>query len=799
MKFYAHTDPNHTSPEEAEKHWEPLFTKGCGTLKGEPCEQCERLDSQHGHLNKVAYLAGKFAEEMFSSGSEEAKVAKEWGRLAGLWHDLGKFAPEFQNYIRATNGDEAHIEGVPSRVDHSTAGALWGNSKLPPAMARVVAYAIAGHHSGLANIRYSDMPNANRPLTDRMEKPPVESLHSHEVASAYLDGEARLLALPFKVNRDDLERFAFDLALFTRLLFSCLVDADRLCTEAFCDHERSKRRRANQPSFETMQSTLHEYIENLKANAKPSKVNDIRNRVYGDCIDAAKLRPGLFSLSVPTGGGKTLSSLAFALRHALEHPQAALRRIVYVIPFTSIIEQNAAEYRKVFEQIGADVVLEHHCNLDTDAWEKNPLARLRTENWDAPLIVTTAVQFYESLFSAKTRRCRKLHNLAGSVIILDEAQSIPVHFLQPCLWALDSLAKHFGCTVVFCTATQPSIKKTDAFPIGFSGEEENGVREIVRDSAQLFRDLKRVEVEHLGALSDEELANRLNEETQTLCIVNTRKHAAGIFEMLNEDCDSNFHLSTRMCPVHRRYVLGVIRNRLKEGLPCCLISTSLIEAGVDVDFPSVYRCVAGMDSIAQAAGRCNREGKRQRGSVYVFETDSELAKVHPDLAKPIDSTRLTFPHYEDPLSEEAIEAYFTQHYSKFQSSEGRWDAKSILEERNQSYTSQGLAVQFRDIESAFRLIPEEQTPIFVPYGEEGKALCSHWMESREFPNAREMRVLQHFSVQLRDAEVAALVGDIFLHPIIDSFRFLVNPDLYDRKRGLLLSNSGQWNAETLTV
>ena len=333
------------------------------------------------------------------------------------------------------------------------------------------------------------------------------------------------------------------MAFFVRLLFSCLVDADFLDTEAFMDPERAK----NRPVWPNgVLSLMREALESFMAElpSEDTPVNRLRNEVREACLQAAGGKQGIYSLTVPTGGGKTLSSLSFALKHAEAHH---LERIIYVIPFTSIIEQNADVFREVFSSLsareGLDVVLEHHSNFDPE--KETPTNRLATENWDAPLVVTTAVQFYESLFSNKTSRCRKLHNIANSVVILDEAQSLPVEYLKPCLVALKELTQSYGSTVVLCTATQPAIQKSEEFPIGLPE-----CTEIIPQPRKLYSALKRVDVEPIGKIEDAELLEHLSKHRQVLCIVNTRGHAKKLFDNI-KDKKQTFHLSASMCPEHR--------------------------------------------------------------------------------------------------------------------------------------------------------------------------------------------------------------------------------------------------------
>jgi len=527
----------------------------------EHCEKCRTLAPDHGHLNKVAYWTARFASEMFPPGPAREAVV-QWGYLTGLWHDLGKFAPEWQTYL-ASKADP-HIDDASGKVDHSTAGAQHA-VKVHPALGHLLAYAIAGHHSGLLD----GMSNSSC-QAKRLEKDDLPDFQNAplEITSYPIPG------LPAFLPRD-----AYSISLFTRMLFSCLVDADFLATEAFMNPAQTKTR--NQTPKSSLSDISRLIDEKTDAFGIPSPVETVnfqRRTVVENCRSASKQSPGIFSLTVPTGGGKTLSSLSFALRHAIAHGQ---QRVIYVVPFTSIIEQNAEVIREILAPLQNDnftPLIEHHSSLSPQ--KESTQSRLATENWEAPIIITTAVQFYESLFAAKTSRCRKLHNIANAVVILDEAQSLPVDFLKPCLRVIQELADHYHTTTVLCTATQPAVYFDEKeFPIGLKN-----CREIITDTKSLFDALKRVEIESLGDLPDAALVQRLAGHAQVLCIVNRRKHAQQLFQLLGEG-EGNYHLSALMCPEHRSRILTEIRQRLFDHLPTRVISTQLIEAGSMLIFP----------------------------------------------------------------------------------------------------------------------------------------------------------------------------------------------------------------------
>ena len=430
-------------------------------------------------------------------------------------------------------------------------------------------------------------------------------------------------------------KLGFTLAFFTRMLYSCLVDADFLDTEKYMSYGTILR--GNNVGINELREKFNIFLSNQVY--KKTRINNKRNKILKRCIEMAKLPVGLYTLTVPTGGGKTLSSLAFALNHAVKND---LQRIIYVIPYTSIIEQNAKVFKNV---LGEENVLEHHSNYQFDENTSENLQslqlklKLAAENWEIPIVVTTNVQFFESLFSNKSSRCRKLHNIAKSVIIFDEAQMLPINYLKPCLLAISELVFNYNSTALLCTATQPSINEFLPQPIR--------PIEIMDNPRQLYLDFKKVKVMNIGKLDDDALAQNLSNHDQVLCIVNTRKHANEIFNKLD---GASFHLSTLMCPIHRQETLKEIRRCLKEGLRCRVVSTQLIEAGVDVDFPVVFRSMAGIDSIVQSAGRCNREGNLPYGATYVFQPISEYAKIKGYLERTAKVAEMVFRKYEDPIS-----------------------------------------------------------------------------------------------------------------------------------------------------
>lgn len=638
-------------------------------------------------------------EHLIGVGTRARAAADVFGagalaEVAGLLHDLGKY----------TDGFQARLEGKTAKLDHATHGAreiIACYPRIAPVM-HLLAYAIAGHHAGLANGRSGEGRRTS--LADRLAKalPPLLEDWRTEL---HLPSEEALAAAALRLKPVP-QRAGFQLAFLVRMLFSALVDADYLDTDAFYRRidGRPSRQDAPPPALEALRDRLDAHLAQL-ADGGNGEVHRLRQDVLGEVRAGAAREPGLFSLTVPTGGGKTLASMAFALDHAIAH---GLRRVIYVIPFTSIIEQNAAVFRRAFGDLGEAAVLEHHSALADDpaqAPEAQEKLHRAMENWDAPIVVTTAVQFFESLFADRPSRCRKLHAIAGSVVVLDEAQMLPPDMLRPCVAAIDELALNYRTSVVLCTATQPALRRENGFVDGL-----DGVRELVEDPPALYRRLQRVRVKDIGPCDDEALVQRLRERPQALCIVNSRQHARALYERI-ADCEGAVHLSTLMHARHRSAVLVDVRRRLRDGEPCRVVSTSLIEAGVDVDFPCVLRAEAGLDAIAQAAGRCNREGRRpvEDSEVLVFSS-SEHAPPR-ELARYAQVYRTTARHYaQDLLGLDAVRAYFQEMY--WQKGDNGLDRKGLLalvkDCRHDNLPFETLAAGFRMIDSPLK-------PVIVPF------------------------------------------------------------------------------------
>lgn len=716
-----------------------------------------RIHALIDHLRAVGKIAGEFAS-VFGSAS--------WAETAGLWHDLGKYSKEFQDMIRSASGLDAHIETAPGRVDHSTAGAIHAIEQFG-AYGNVLAYLIAGHHAGLAD--WNSEEEGRSSLYQRLQKrelldvvlnraPPEELLQQRKPKSKPPGGAP---------------------ALWIRLLFSCLTDADFLDTEAFMDPGKAKERSSYRPLaefFKPFESFMKQLVET--SNATP--VNRVRADILRQCLEKAHASPGIFSLTVPTGGGKTLSSLAFALRHAIKHDKP---RIIYVIPYTSIIEQTADIFRKIF----GEAVVEHHSNLDSE--QETPQSRLACENWDAPLVVTTSVQFFESLFASRTSRARKLHSIINSVVVLDEAQLLPPEFLKPILSVIEDLHRFYGVTFILSTATQPALKERRGFNFHFPGLRE--VVEIIDDPVKLHDDLKRVEVVIPDDLNNprpwEEVAAELGSYPSVLCIVNRRDDCRDLVRLMPSGA---IHLSALMCGEHRSAVIANIRRRLKQHEPLRVVSTQLVEAGVDLDFPVVYRALAGLDSVAQAAGRCNREGLLDRGKVVVFV---------PPKPAPVGALRqaegcgrqLLQQRVSDPLAPERFEEYFRQLY---------WlkgdnlDKHRILEDLK---PNEYLHIRFRSAARKFRIIDDTvQESVIVRYGQSATLIEQL---ARRGPERWLMRKLQRYIVNIPKVVHRRLLSDgdiIEIHPGIfaQAYDRLYHPEL-----GFLANDPSYRDPETLIV
>ena len=715
------------------------------------------------HLEGTAQLAHSFAAKFQN---------EEWGRLLGFWHDLGKYSNEFQDYIKINSGYEEDDQKKP-KTDHTSAGAIFAKEIYTNLFWQPIAYCIAGHHAGLHN--WLPEIGISGDLSDRLKK--QEFLDKIRIALPNDFAEIQKLNPPTGKSLPPEQ-----MHLWIRMLFSCLVDADYLDTERFMNPE-SFAKRGNYKMLKELKVLFDNNMAKLSQNAPATAVNIIRDNVLKQCIRSGEKDSGFFSITVPTGGGKTLSSMAWALEHAAKYKKS---RIISAIPYTSIITQTAQVYRDIF---GDTNVIEHHSNIDEEANSNE--RKLATENWDAPIVVTTNVQLFESLFANKSSRCRKLHNLANSIIILDEAQMLPPEFLKPILSVLSGLVKNFGVSVLFSTATQPALsgKIGGSGQFAFKGIEPDSVREIVPDFMQLANDLIRVKVQMPEDINQPtewaEIADELQKQNQVLCIVNTRKDCRELYNLMPE---RTIHLSRMMCSAHVMDTIAEIKQLLKNGNPVRVISTQLIEAGVDIDFPVVYRAMAGLDSVAQSAGRCNREGKLNKvaelGLTKVFCTTKGTP---PGLMRKGADTLIELLHLhkgKDFLDPSMFHQYFSLFYSRVEDFDKPKIENLLVQDAPQ------MKFQFATAARDFRLIDDKGAQNILVEYKEGADLISTL--KRKGPEPWLMRKLQRYSVSVNvhDFEEIRKAG---LIEQVHGCWVQAYEKLYNSKAGLM--SNGEWLEE----
>ncbi|MCX6975923.1 MAG: CRISPR-associated helicase Cas3' [Verrucomicrobia bacterium] len=724
------------------------------------------------HLLGVASLAGQNASKI---GLAEA------GELIGLVHDLGKYSAAFQSYLKSAVGlidqdEDEYVDAgaLKGKVDHSTAGAqlIWkellGKNKFGPLAGQILSLCVASHHSGLIDCIGATGNGFGEDLFHRRMGKDRSKSHIDEVTAeadpeimkrfaSVCDNEmltasiATVVRKILETNRGLPTCGSNQMGLLVRFLFSCLIDADRTDTANFEKVPVEGMRQKGK--YERWESLVLRLENHLLGMSKSRPIDSLRREISGDCLEASKREKGIYTLSVPTGGGKTLASLRYALHHANLHQ---LDRIVYLIPFTSIIDQNAEAVRKVLEPEDVEqgsVVLEHHSNLtpERQTWREKVLS----ENWDAPVVFTTMVQFLESLFGGGTRGARRMHQLANSVLIFDEIQTLPVRCVHLFNNAVNFLVEQCGSSVVLCTATQPLLHTVDK---GKGGLRLSPNHELMPDRKRLFDDLKRVEVvdrrKGEGFTYEEicQLALReMKREGSCLVVVNTKEAARSIFEYATELApDERIHLSTSMCPAHRKVELAKIRRRLDCGAPTLCVSTQLIEAGVDIDFRVVIRSLAGLDSIAQAAGRCNRNGSPEKGILHLVKAREEKLGRLPEIIKASEASERVLDDFRedsgkfggDLFGPKALEDFYIYYFHE-RKKEMAYPLNAKAREREESvlnllsdnsyafqecYRRTGNAVglhfkqAFETAGDAFQSIDSSAIGVIVPYGEEGKEL-----------------------------------------------------------------------------
>lgn len=741
------------------------------------------------HTNGVARLCGEFCSQI-------NPCWRNVGVALGLLHDQGKYQKAFQAYIRKASG---LTELGPNRAPHSIAGAIYAYSLFKKnnneALARVLAYCVGGHHRGLHDSFELDsalkMADNQRLCRDMLRDAP-------EVATTLAKQLTQQLRLSNVMAVDEEDR-----PLFIRMLFSALVDADYLDTEAFMDEERAAKR-TETGEVNVLWETLR---DKLKARTDSFDTATLINRTRAYFLNqcrhhGANHEPGIYSLFLPTGGGKTLSSMAWAIESAICRKAS---RIIYVIPYTSIITQTAEIFKQIF---GEECVLEHHSEIDISDEDEYDKKKLLAENWDAPIVITTNVQMFESLYSHRPGRCRKLHNICNAVIVFDEVQMFPSGFLNPMLRAIESLTVNFGADILLCTATQPVFTQT----FDMSRKQSNHfysisveIEDVVPYDRELFAAFDRVKYHTpLIRKSVSEIAEKLHQHPTVLCVVNTRSDAGTIYDAvmtLGRDKVEVVHLSRMMCSLHIRRQIAYIRQRLSEGLPIVVISTQLIEAGVDIDFPVVYRAHNGLDSIIQAGGRCNREGKLHSGDVYIFElTDGN--KPWGEAKQGQQAANLIYRQIGDkvlnPNDPEWIRRYYTEYYGNQVNS---FD-KEKIEENLWSYRARMyLKLDFETASRNFRLIDEKDViNVYVPYGDEGKNLLKS-LSRNKFISRQEFRTLQKLRVGIRKRDFESLRTQGVLEEVclgdLPIWVLTYDTKYYDDARGLVCQDV--WTDEILTL
>ena len=737
------------------------------------------------HCLNVARLARELIYE-----DEDSCGLKDLAYNAGLLHDFGKYRPDFQRYILAASG--ANPSGkVPTKAPHAIVGAIEARRLFDePMIADTLAYCVSGHHRGLYD--HNEMERRLRHGEHKRWCDACEKLTSVEDLGT--------------TDCDDVGE-PYDLQMAIRMLFSALVDADRLDTEQFMTPDLSAERlriKGNYASLCTLRERLRAKTESF-SSAPDTPVNRARAYFLESCrTHGAGSDPGIYTLSLPTGAGKTISSMAWALEMAICNHHD---RIIYVIPYTSIITQTAMVFREIF---GEENILEHHSEVvveqqgEGDSGDEQ-MSRLKflTENWDAPIILTTNVQFFESLFASKPAKCRKVHSIANSVIVMDEVQALPEGFLSPILSAIDTLSEAFHCSILCCSATQPvydeDLNSPDDGSDYYTPLDTRG--DLVPREAKYFVPFDRVDY-HLEpqTVTSQELAERLAAEHSVLCVVNSRKDAGQVYRALRDlpkvNADEVIHLSRSMCSAHLRRAIETIKDRMREGKPTKVISTQLIEAGVDLDFPCVWRAHSGLGSIIQAGGRCNREGKMERrGQVFVFSL-ADGSRPFGNIARGCHATKMLLHKLSnkitDPTDPEVIAKYYRLYFKDIPDFDTEGIEKNLTEDPED--------INFESAAERFKLIDEEGTfPVIVPYMEEGKALVRK-IRNHEILTRKDYHRMQEYSVSLRQGDYSTLLshGNIEQIPWGEDFiSVLVDDECYDSVAGVVISN--HWVEETQTA
>lgn len=725
--------------------------KGSDVIISHVRERDMAVQTNEEHSEGVAKLAGLFASS-FDCG--------EFGRVMGLLHDKGKEQITFQNYIRKESGFDSQINYAP-KTPHAYVGSLIAEKSLGHDLGMTLSWPIMGHHTGLYDWSKYDETIRGKSIPE-------------DVSSLQIEPEALYDDLKSFNRRCPQEK---DVNHWLRMLYSCLVDADFLDTEGFMNPEESDRRGCG-AKMTDLKIMLDKYLTEHFSDVPESEVNKIRAEIQACCLKESKKPSGFYSLTVPTGGGKTISSIVWAVNHALKNGK---KRIIIAIPYTSIIVQTAETLRGIF---GEENVLEHHSDMDRDEdnGELPKKQALASENWDYPIIVTTNVRLFESMFSNKPSKCRRLHNLCDSVLILDEMQTLPVGFMTPIVSALSSYHRIFGVSVLFTTASMPVLNEDFRFTNGAQLERVGEVQEIIPREMKLAEKMKRVNLNFdTKASTYDKLAERLESHDRVLCVVNTRKDAKEIFDRLPDE-GVKIHLSRMMCPAHVSEAIRQVKAALAdpEQKVIRVVSTQLIEAGVDIDFPAVYRQETGLDSVLQAAGRCNREGRMQgMGEVHVFSLEGRNPRGTISQAN---QARRDLDGGSDWFSEETMREYFKKLYYNIGEFDERHIAPMLL-------TTD--CFKFDEAAKAFKLIEDDGLSVIVNYGNAAELVQTY---KRFGPSYSLMKKLGKFTVNVHRYEQEALEG--IAEKIGENLYFVTDRGQY-RATGLSLEN--RWLEEMLVL
>lgn len=738
--------------------------------------------------NKIFELPGLFGRSRTINGVKEFQLLKEhlhgtaklcirfcvrigarrWGFFIGILHDAGKASLPFQHQRLCVDPSDVRSQ---EPTDHATWGARYLYNKFKQKgqkeVGRVLAFIGCGHHSGLTNSLAGQ--------TENFERSTLEWRLTQENIPAIPDFALKEYEkIPYKKLK--LPRNSFKRFVFIKLLFSSLIDADRLDSEKYNDESRHELR--TYESIKVLYKRMKKHLKNLAHKENQTAVDKIRTAIQKRCYEMAKFAKGFFTLTVPTGGGKTFGSAIFALRHAVKH---RLDRVIILSSYITIIDQNVDALQSI---LGTNNVLEHHCRFE---WDKKKNGHyvyihedldkhfLAAENWESPVIMATNVNFFESFYDFHASRCRKLHNITNSVIVFDEAHLLPPRYMKACIAILKELVKSYNCTILFSTATQPGLLKKNKLLWAIDKSKE-----IIKDPASLYKQLERVRYEYRPKIKrDNQLVHLIRSFPSVMCIVNTRRHALILYDDLRglRNNTNTYHLSTLMCSVHRRIILDKIKNDLALKRPCRVISTQLVECGVCLDFPVVIRNRTGISSIIQSAGRCNREGLLlDKGLLIITNVDGSGHDLHDNFVE--EATNIARRYMErgyNLLDPDAAQNAFVELYQNFDNALDKKEILSLIEE-------QGIDIPFYEISRRFKIIEAGQESVIIPYDEKARQLIEQLriLAADGVPSSwyiHTVRALQPYTVQVYPNDLEKI--QYAIDESVEPYRILIDGTLYD--------------------